>query len=403
MLYLATEFPPARGYGLGRYAYEHSRALARAGVGVHVVCNNYHAGFDEYEMDGVRVHNAPHTVPFSCYEWVGDVLQRNVTLLARAAQCVRHDGPFDLIQCNDWLAASTAKALKETYGLPLVVTMHDTQIGKSLGKMGGDSDYVVQMERWLCDLADAVTANSQFLRDELISAYQVPAGKLAVTGGGVDPMDFRPGGDPALFRRLFCEPGEALVAFVGRLVVSKGPQVLLEAAHRILAVCPATRFVFAGEGSLQPELERRAQELGLASHVTFVGHLNGKVLSTFYHAADAMIVPSLYEPLGMVALEAMATGTPVVASATGGLLETVEDGVSGLLVPPNDPQALAAAIVRLQFDTGLRSRIGNDGRERAQSFTWDGVAFRSLDAYQAVVTADSHAPASPGGGEAACV
>jgi glycosyltransferase involved in cell wall biosynthesis len=388
VLYLATEFPPAQGYGLGRYAYEHSRALARAGVEVEVICNNFDGNAESYEVDGVRVHNTPYVVPFSCYDWVGDVLQKKVTLLARAAQRVRSNGGFDLLQVNDWLAASAAKVLKEVYGLPLVVTMHDTQIGKTFGQPDAGGAYVAQMERWLCELADAVTANSHFLRNELISAYGVPAGKIAVTGCGVEAASFTTGGDPELFKRLFCEPGETLVAFVGRLVMNKGPHMLLEAAGRILAVCPRTRFAFVGEGPARPDLERRTQELGLAGRVAFYGHLRGAVLSTFYHAADVVVVPSLYEPLGLVALEAMAAGTPVVASATGGLAEIVEDGHTGLLVPPNDAQALAAAVVRLQFDPHLRSCLAESGPESTrQGFTWDRVAKATCEVYRAMLSA----------------
>lgn len=383
VLYLATEFPPAALYGLGRYAWEHSRALARAGVEVEVVCNNGNPDWARCEYPGLAINNAPYRPPFEYPDWVGGVLQQAVPMVARAAECVAHHGPFDLIQAHDWLAASAARALHETYGLPLVLTMHDTQAGKCLGQMDAGSTYMAEVEKWVCEWAAGVTANSSFLRDELAQVYQVPLERVEVIGCGVSPESLQPGGDVRLFRRLFGEERDLLVGFVGRLAFAKGPHVLLEAARAVLEVCPQARFVFVGTGSMQERLLARAGELGVAERVFLPGHVAGKVLSTLYHALDVLVVPSLYEPFGMVALEGMACGRPVVVSDTGGLGSLVEDGVSGIKVPPNDPRALAEAVVRLILSPELRSALGQEAQRRAtEGYTWDAVATRTVAAYE---------------------
>jgi glycogen(starch) synthase len=354
VLYWATEYPPIRGYGLARYAWEHSQALARAGVQVEVVCDNFNDEWSRCDYPGLAINNVPYRVPFDCYGWVGGILHNAVGMFTRAAECVARRGPFDLLHAHDWRAASAARALHETSGLPLVLTMRGTQVGKCLGPGDAESTYLAEMEQWVCEWAAGVTVNSAFLREELARVYHLPPERVEVVGAGVNPRSLLPGGDPRLFRRLFGEAGDLLVACVGRLVPTKGPQVLLEALPRLLAVCPQARVIFVGEGSLREGLTRRAAELGIAERVTLPGHVYGRVLGTLYHAVDLVVVPSLYEPFGMVALEAMACGRPVVVSDTGGLGELVEEGVSGLKVPPNDPAALAEAVVRLSFAPELR-------------------------------------------------
>ena len=382
ILCLATEFPPAHGYGLARYISEHCNALAQTGAQVHVACNNWDGENGTYQDDGVQVNNAPFFIPFEGYTWVADALQRNVQLLGRGIEMTRRNGGYDILHAHDWLAAGAAKALKATYGMPLVVSMHDTEIGKNSGQLDETQHYISQMERWMCDQAERVLVNSRFIARELVEAYGVPADKLDVVGCGVNPQAFETDAEVAPFKSLFCGPGERLVAFVGRLAGVKGPHVLLEAMPTVLSVCPGTRFVFAGDGAMQQGLEHRAQELKLDDRVRFLGHIRGKVLATFYHAADIVVVPSLYEPLGMVALEAMVCGRPVIASDTGGLREVVVPGATGVTVPPNDSRELASAIVRLLLNPQAAQMLGAQGRQRALTdFRWDAVAQRTQASY----------------------
>ncbi|MEN6404579.1 MAG: glycosyltransferase, partial [Armatimonadia bacterium] len=157
----------------------------------------------------------------------------------------------------------------------------------------------------------------------------------------------------------------------------------------ILSVCPDTQFVFAGDGSMRDGLLRQAREAGVAERVRLVGHLTGDVLAAFYHACDVIAIPSLYEPFGMVALEAMAAGRPVIASATGGLKETVLAGATGVAIPPRDPRALASAVVQLLMNPQAAASLGRQAQERiATEFRWDDVATRTVRAWEHLATAD---------------
>jgi 1,4-alpha-glucan branching enzyme len=385
ILCLATEFPPARGYGLSRYISEQAAAMVRCGAAVDVACNNWDSERESYRWNGVGVCNAPLRVPFDGYTWISDVLQNNVQLLARCSDMLRRNGGYDVLHVHDWLAASAAKALKANSGLPLVVSMHDTQIGKCFGELDDNARYIADMECWLLGLADRVLANSQFIKRELVEAYHVPPEKIDVVYAGVNPESFSTDANVPLFRSLFCRPEERLIAFVGRLARVKGVHVMLEAIPAVAQVCPNARFVLAGDGDMRPALEKRAHELGVAERVRFIGHIAGKVLATFLHAADMVVVPSLYEPLGMVALEAMACARPVIATETGGLKEIVQPGATGTTVPPNDPQALSQAIVQLLFNQEAAKALGEQAKEHVQrEFTWDAVARRALQACEAV-------------------
>lgn len=388
ILTLATEFPPARGYGLGRYVADHTAALAAEGCEVSVACNNWDGGLQPgtYERAGVEVNNAPLFIPVKGYTWIADVLQSNVLLEARAIEMARRDGDFDLLHIHDWLSASAARSLGDLLRIPLAVTVHDTVRGRNQGRLSDEEDYVARMEEWICRHADAVLANSRFIRRELIEAYGVPEDKLSVVGCGVNPAAFESDADPRLFKSVLCPPDAPLVAFVGRLTQPKGPHLLLEAAPHVLRLQPEARFIFAGDGKMRQALEGRAAELGLQDRARFVGHLRGKVLATFYRAADMVVVPSLYEPFGMVALEAMVCGTPVIASQTGGLREIMANGDCALPAPPNDATTLARAILHLLHNPERGAQLAQRGREVAtERYQWRDVAHRTLRVYEQVV------------------
>ncbi len=389
ILTLATEFPPAHGYGLGRYAAEHTAALVAQGCEVAVACSNHDGQMPNGvgSRAGVEVNNAPIFMPVRGYTWVADVLQNSVQLEARAIEMARRNGGFDVLHIHDWLAASAAKSLRDLLQIPLVVTMHDTVLGRKQEELGDEEQYIAQMERWVCEQADAVLANSEFIRQELIGAYDVPEGKVSVVGCGVRPESFVTDTDIRLFKGLFGSPDQPLVAFVGRLAHMKGPHVLLEAIPHVLGLEPGVRFAFAGDGQMRHALQQRAAELDLRERARFIGYLGGKVLATFYRAADVVVVPSLYEPFGMVAAEAMVCGTPVIASDTGGLSEIMaNDGECALPAPPNDPMTLARAILHLLHSPARAAQMAARGQEIAVGrYGWDDVARRTVQTYERVV------------------
>jgi glycogen(starch) synthase len=193
-------------------------------------------------------------------------------------------------------------------------------------------------------------------------------------------------------------PDERLVLLIGRLVYEKGFQLALEAMPDLIQRAPRTRFLVAGSGTHEPELRRQAAELGLMEHGTFLGWIGDDVLHSLYRIADVCVVPSIYEPFGLVALEAMASGCPCIVADTGGLREVVPHDEAGLRFRPRDPQALAEVAARVLSDDELGRRLVAEAYEHLRRFDWFDVAERTAALYadlaDGVPGATAPAPAS---------
>jgi len=190
--------------------------------------------------------------------------------------------------------------------------------------------------------------------------------------------------DPAELTRLrseFAEPEEKLVLLIGRLVYEKGFQLALEAMPRLIEEVPGTRFLIAGSGTHEAELHKQAEELGLMEHGTFLGWIGDDVLHSLYRIADLTVVPSIYEPFGLVALEAMASGCPCIVADTGGLREVVPHEEAGLRFRAHDPEALAEVAIRVLSDDELGRRLVAEAYEHLRRFDWGDVAEQTAAVY----------------------
>ena len=373
---LTWEYPPRVVGGLARHVYHLSRALTSVGAEVHVLtCGQ--EGSPAREVQGRVVVHRVMPYPLSAPGLLPWVLQLNVAMLEQGASIMEEAGPFDLIHAHDWLVALAARGLKHRYRTPLVATVHATEHGRHQGLHTPEQRYIGSVEWYLTYEAWKVICCSQYMRSDLMSVFGLPAGKLAVipngvtTGGGQEP----PGG--ARSRQ---------VLFVGRLVPEKGVSVLLEAASYVLEACPDAHFTVAGSGPAAAELHRQAYQLGVIERVTFTGYVDDATLAGLYRRAAVAVFPSLYEPFGIVALEAMALGATVVVSDTGGLAEIVEDGVTGLRAEPGNAQALAEAITGLFTDEPRRRRLAVGAYHRVkQHYAWPGIARDTMRVYRATV------------------
>jgi glycosyltransferase involved in cell wall biosynthesis len=220
--------------------------------------------------------------------------------------------------------------------------------------------------------ADSVIVNSHSVAEE------IAARRLAVTGPVVMPN----GVDLGRFRPLPRSQVGHVILFVGRLVPQKGVDVLLRAFATVLRKCPGIRLVIAGDGYQRLYLERLSRHLGLPPHVEFLGWQTGPALARLYQAAEIVVVPSMYEPFGLVALEAMACGRPVVASRTGGLAEVVADGSTGYLVPPGDYLSLAQRMAQLLLEPARAAAMGQAARQEAMRYRWERIAELTHDLYR---------------------
>jgi glycogen(starch) synthase len=265
-----------------------------------------------------------------------------------------------------------------------VTTIHATEHGRHQGWVEKHpQSYIHGTERWISNRADRVIACSYYMREQLADIFDVPEERITVIPNGIDPEDLQPHDEPEL-RRLrseFAAPGEKLVLLIGRLVYEKGFQLALEAMPRLVQEVPGTRFLVAGSGTHEQELRRQAADLGLLEHGTFLGWIGDDVLHSLYPIADICVVPSIYEPFGLVALEAMASGCPCIVADTGGLREVVPHDGAGLRFRPRDPEALADVAVKVLRDEELGRRLVAEGREHIRGFDWADVGEQTAELY----------------------
>lgn len=393
ILMLAWEYPPKVVGGLARHAAYLSRELAAAGHRVVVLTQAAPERPDYAVEDGVEVYRfAPAGPP--ARDFVGWVKRLNFEMIERALQLFVRGRRFDVIHAHDWLAAYAGKTLKHGLGAPLVATIHATEYGRNNGLHNDLQRYISSCEWWLTYEAWRVICCSRYMEEEVRRVFQTPADKIIVVPNGVDsPRTAADAAKDAAFRARFAAPEEELVFFLGRLVHEKGVHVLLDAAPRILRHRPGTRFVIAGEGPLRTDLEARARALGIAERVVFYGYADDEDRDRFLRGAQAAVFPSLYEPFGIVSLEAMAAGTPVVVSRTGGFAEIVEHGVTGLHAEPGDVESLADAVLTVLSNPRLAEKLRRRAlREVRERFSWAGIAAQTVVVYEDVLRECERSP-----------
>jgi len=392
ILMLSWEFPPRLVGGLGRHVDALTRALVAAGHEVHVISRSHPDAPASERRGGLhvtRVDASPPAVPFE--DLVPWVLAFNTAVLAAAVRSAReHD--FDLVHAHDWLVASAGVELARAFELPLVGTVHATEYGRHQGHLPGPMNHLIHaIEGWFVEHSDRTIVCSTYMHEQVRSLFGVPEDQVDVIPNGVEVDALAPPADQVLaLRRTLADDGTRLVLFAGRLEYEKGVQTVLHALERLVTRVGSVRFLIAGVGTYSDELRQLVAELGLEHRVHFTGFLEERELRLHYAAADVAVAPSLYEPFGLVATEAMACGTPVVASDTGGLREILAEG-TGLTFPPQDAEQLADRIAEVLSDPALAQQLVARGRERIRVlYDWRDVATRTAASYAR--TCEEHAP-----------
>lgn len=386
LLILSWEYPPRIVGGLGKHVHRLATALAEAGHAVHVVTRDHPDAPAEEMLEGVhvlRVGEYPPIVPFD--DLIPWVLQFNIGVLERATKLLLED-EADLVHAHDWLVAYAAAGAKNLFDLPLVSTIHATEYGRHQGSLPGPMNKLIhQIEWWLTYESRRTITCSQYMHDQVRTIFELPCSKMDVIPNGVDLDAFSPPDGVPEFRAARSKPGEKLIFFAGRLEYEKGVQTVLDALPRVQERLPV-RFVVAGVGTHERELRAHADRLRLSEHVEFLGFIPDGELSMYYAASDLAVVPSLYEPFGMVALETIAAGTPCIAADTGGLRELVVHEATGLRFTPGDPDSLAGMILRLLTDRRLDQRLTVDARRMLnEQFSWRSIARRTAEVYERAI------------------
>jgi glycogen(starch) synthase len=391
VLMVSWEYPPVVVGGLGRHVHALATALAAAGHQVTVVTRHGDGAPLDEVSDGVRIVRAPQDPPLFPFS-TGTLLAWTMSMnhaLTRAALRVaaEHDAagqPVEVVHGHDWLVTHAAVTLKHHLGVPLVATVHATEAGRHSGWLPAELNRCIHsVEWWLTYEARRVLVCSGYMRWEVSRLFDLPAGKVEVIENGVAERSFA--ARPAAVRAARRRYGGAgpLVLYAGRLVYEKGVQDLLAAVPRLRRRFPGLRVVIAGDGKYRPELVAEAKRRRLGRAVEFAGFVSGDELPALYGAADCVVVPSRYEPFGLVALEAAAAGGPLAVSATGGLAEFVTPGETGVTFPPGEPAALAGAVSSVLSDEVLARRLARQARRLvSERYGWATIAARTAEAYR---------------------
>jgi glycosyltransferase involved in cell wall biosynthesis len=387
ILHISSEYPPQKIFGLGRYVAGLAREQAAQGHRVAVLTNSL-GGVDRDLLDrGVHVHRTDFPPPPMPPTPAAPVMAFNIHLQQRARLLGRSSlGDPEIVVSHDWLTAVAGHRLARRFGVPHVWTVHDTVFGKRFGRIQETEDQIAYaIEGWATRSADFILVNSRAIGEEIASAYGAAGDRVGLLHPGVDPAEFQCSqGEARLrsFRSALAAEAKCLITFVGRLDVEKGIDTLINAFSIVRKRAPSLRLAIAGRGVLLGTIQGHLKKLGLERNVTLCGYLEGEVLRAFYRVSDIHVCPSHYEPFGLVALEAMIAGTPVVASDVGGLRDIVSSPKVGRAFPAGRPEVLADTLFELAASPLLRKRIGEAGRKHVlKTFTWSLLAQKSLDLY----------------------
>ena len=389
VLLVSWEYPPVVIGGLGRHVHHLATALAEAGHEVVVLSRRQsgtdpstHPSTDEI-AEGVRVIAAaqdPHEFDFGSDMMAWTLAMGHSMVRAGLALRTKRSRPWhpDVVHAHDWLVAHPAIALAEYFDVPLVSTIHATEAGRHSGWVSGDiSRQVHAVESWLVHESDSLITCSASMGDEIAQLFGPALAETRVIRNGIDAARW-----PFAKRRP--RQGAAQLVYLGRLEYEKGIHDLIAALPRIRRTHPGTTLVIAGTGTQQKWLTEQARKHKVLKAISFAGHLNHDELVNLLHTADAAVLPSHYEPFGIVALEAAATGIPLVTSNVGGLGEAVINGQTGMSYPPRDIAGLASAVRTVLDDPDAAQRMAIAARERLTSdFDWHTVADETAQVYLA--------------------
>ncbi|WP_183469661.1 glycosyltransferase family 4 protein [Mycolicibacterium iranicum] len=389
ILLVSWEYPPVVIGGLGRHVHHLATELAAAGHDVVVLSRRptgtdpqTHPTTDEVH-DGVRVIAAaedPHEFAFGTDMMAWTLAMGHAMI---RAGLVLSDWRPDIVHAHDWLVAHPAVALAQFFDVPLVSTIHATEAGRHSGWVSGPvSRQVHALESWLVRDSDALITCSTSMRDEITTLFGPELADVTTIPNGIDTD-----GWPFARRRRHTGPAELL--YFGRLEYEKGVHDAIAALPRIRRTHPGTTLTIAGDGTQLAFLEAQARKHKVVKATNFVGRVDHSQLLTLLHRADVAVLPSHYEPFGIVALEAAAAGAPLVTSTAGGLGEAVIDGVTGLSYPPGSVAALADAVRAALDGPAAAQHRAVAARDRLTSeFAWQTVASETAQVYLAAKRAE---------------
>ena len=388
--------------GMNIYVVESAERMAAMGVSVDIFTRRHNPDLpDIVELSsGVRVRH----LNIGAYNATKEELPALIPNLSDAFSAVLETEKYDVIHSHYWISGKVAMPVAKKFGIPLAHTMHTMARVKNVNLAEGERPEPmirVQGETQVVAAADALIANTDAEAASLVSLYEACPDNVSVVSPGVDLYTFTVGSGRKAAREAVGLPQDAhILAFVGRIQPHKGPEVLIRAVAEMLNHSPHLRtklitIIMGGaSGSGLGEVERLkdlASWLNISDVVRFENPVPRAQIPQWYRAADLVCVPSYSESFGLVALEAQACGTPVVATAVGGLRTAVADGISGVLVDGHDPRAWSSVLARLIQEPQRRVLLSMGAIEHASHFGWDATARGTLDIYDRIIATSASA------------
>jgi glycogen(starch) synthase len=369
---LGWEYPPFKVGGLATHCFGLTRSLADNGVSIDfymprtnqiVRSNKENLKIIQVGETSVFPYDRPNENSFK--GTFVDAVSHYNSLLAQKVK-----GTYDLIHCHDWLTMNAAMTLKKSMGIPLVLTVHSTEYDRS-GWLN-PNQWFIDLERTGMRYADRIIAVSEFTKKIIVEKYGVNSEKIEVIHNAVYPITEG--------------KKQKIVLFLGRLTIQKGPEFFLSAAKKVLQY-EDCKFVIAGTGEMLPWLIDKAVHLGISSHVIFTGALSDAEVRHIYGIASVYVMPSVSEPFGITALEAISAGTPTIVSKTAGVSEALHHC---LRVDFWDVDEMANKIISILRYQPLRLELAKNGKHEITLFTWNHVAEQTKHVYQSVISKNRH-------------
>ncbi|MEM2939761.1 MAG: glycosyltransferase family 4 protein [Candidatus Bathyarchaeia archaeon] len=378
---LTWEFPPRIVGGIARHCFGLARAIAKMGHNVNVVTLDFPGTPHYEESECVRIHRTPIELGHPNFiVWTflfNHFMEKKVAMLSK-------DVKFDIVHAHDWLVAPVSIASKYYLKTPLVSTVHSTEVGRSHGLHSPDSYLIDGIEWWLTYESKRIIVTSNSMKREVEEHFRLPSEKIEVIPNAIDLSKYNIIVNREVVKRRFgINPDERIVLFIGRLVPQKGVEYLIMATPKIIGQHPEARIVIVGDGWAKDHLWNQAVSTGCQHKITFLGFLSDQDLIELTLSSDVLVIPSIYEPFGIVALEGMAAGVPIVASNTGGLAEIIEHDYTGFLAYKENPDSIAWGVNKILSDPGYASWLVQNAKKKIQEvYSWEAVARRTIKVYE---------------------
>jgi len=369
--------------GVSVHVTELAAALERRRHEVHVFTRQGHGQASYESIHGVHYHRVGFALNPSFVDEVNNMCRSFVTAFFAVED---HCGRFDIVHAHDWLASNAAVWIKQGRGHKAILTMHSTEYGRNGNRFfAGQSTRVQDHERHGTYCVDRVIAVSNQLKGEIQWLYQLPDHKVHMIYNGVNAQAFDYAVDAGEVKQRYAiGPLDPTILFAGRLVVQKGPDILVRAMPAILRYYPHAKFVFAGDGHMKNDICSLAHQLGVSHALRMLGTKWGRDLWDMFKACDIVAVPSRNEPFGIVILEGWSAQKPVVSTKRGGPREFVWHDVNGLQVD-DTPESMAWGLGTLLADHERCRWMGRNGRAAVDvAFTWDNIAGQTDELYAGV-------------------